>query len=129
MMLRIPLLILGLVHTSLFTYADFNADEELINVLSLICIRFGTCEMRNPRFGASLTSNFHDHQFCHFRGSQKVEQNWDKALLPYRLLTTTENTVTYDNALFVCRPKMLHRPIVSSFSWELKWPPRMLKWS
>ena len=74
MMLRIPLLILGLVHPSLFTYADFNADEELINVLSLICIRFGTCKMRNPRFGASLTSNFHDHQTHHFRGIQKNEQ-------------------------------------------------------
>ena len=83
MMLRIPLLIIRLVHTSLFTCADFNANEELINVLSLICIRFGTCEMRNPRFGASLTSNFHDHQTRHFRGIQKVEQNWDNAILRY----------------------------------------------
>ena len=31
MMLRIPLLIIRLVHTSLFTCADFNANEELIN--------------------------------------------------------------------------------------------------
>ena len=44
-------------------------------------------------------------------------------------LTNTGNAITYQNniMLFVCHPKFLHKQIVFSFSWELKWPQEKLK--